>query len=71
MSSDKNVRAVRLDFCSGSKCEELNVSTPLCPIERTSMERAATPLMGHQRKGSHRAQSVRFPRRAVVSTPHG
>jgi hypothetical protein len=32
----------------GSKREELNVSKsgPLCPIERTSMRRAATSLMG-------------------------
>lgn len=35
----------------GSKCEELNVSrfSPLCPIERTSMRRAANSLMGQER----------------------
>jgi hypothetical protein len=33
----------------GSKCEKLNVSKsgPLCPIERTSMGRTGTSLMGH------------------------
>ena len=39
------------DVRCGSKCEKLNVSksSPLCPIERTSMGRAGTSLMGHGR----------------------
>jgi hypothetical protein len=39
----------------GSECEELNVSksSPLHPVERTSMRRAAISLMGQQRKYQH------------------
>jgi len=41
----------RFDYCNGSKYEKLNPSefSPLCPIERTSMRRSATSLMGHKR----------------------
>jgi hypothetical protein len=44
----QRVRASRADVRVGSKCEKLNVSksSPLCPIERTSMGHAGTSLMG-------------------------